>query len=189
MADDRQVVRDAFLATVTEASAEVDPNPDGAEYDWHLELSVEATYVGSAPKKLVFDVWDHGGCGDFKGAALRTGDRIIVAAEDLRAEYQPADPFEGHMVLWRKTADGWSFFSDALVYGAEQQAYPKAARDATTKAEVLHVILSGALPATATDPAEPKPTPVGSMRFTALAFALGLVVALLRFRSRGDPRE
>ena len=110
MADDRQVVRDAFLATVTEASAEVDPNPDGAEYDWHLEITVEATYVGRVPKKLVFDVWGQGGCGDFKGAALRAGDRIIVAVEDLRPEYQPADPFEGHMVLWRKTADGWSFF-------------------------------------------------------------------------------
>ena len=181
-ADDPLIVGAAFLATVTEVSTDVDPNPASGGYDWHVELAVEARYVGAAPKTLVLNEFDGGACSDFKGQALRAGDRIIIAAEDL--EYQRGAPLGGHLVLWKDIGEGWSFFADALLYGAEPQAYPKVARDADTKAEILQAIFDGALPATSmvsgeSRAAQPDPILVG-----IVAFALAFAVAWRRLGSR-----
>jgi hypothetical protein len=188
MANDPLIVGTAFLATVTEASANVDPNPNGHAYDWHIVLAIEATYVGSVPKTLVLNEWSDGSCDDFKGSALRTGDRIILAAEDLK--YRRGAPLEGHhMVLWKQTGQVWSFFADALTYGAEPGAYPKVARDADTKAEILRAIYAGAMPGTSTDPGatdsvQPKPT---LLAVTAVAATFALLSYLFGSRRRRAP--
>jgi hypothetical protein len=182
------LIRDAFLATVTEAS-DVAPTSVGGTSRWHVELRVEATYRGRAPKTLAFGGFDEGGCGDLLGEALHVGDRIIVAAEDLRPDYQPSDPFRGHMILWRKTDSGWSFYDSALVYGADPAAYPAVARAATTKADILRVILASALPDTATADlvAEASESPRGLI--SVGAFAVGFAFALYRLRRQQGSNE
>jgi hypothetical protein len=183
MADEKMAIGDAFLATVTEAS-DVEPTSVGGTSRWHLELAVQATYAGRAPKTLDFGGSDGGGCGDLLGEVLQTGDQIIIAAEDLRPGYQPSDPFQGNMILWHKTSNGWAFFADALVYGADLEAYPALARAADTKAEILNFIAASGLPDTSTAVAEPERTSGAHAIVPGAAFAVGFALALYRFRSR-----
>ncbi len=178
----------AFLATVTEVSDDVDANLVANPWDLHVELSVESIYAGDVPSKLSFNDYD-GGCGELLVGALRPGDRIIVAVEQLPLSYLPAAPFEGHIVVWKKTAGGWSFFQDALAFGSQALFYPGAPRDATTKADVLEVIAGWTMPATSTigDPVAPDTaTPALWIGF---AFVLGLAVSLFRFRQTPDVRQ
>ena len=175
-------IGDAFLATVTEAS-DVEPTSAGGTSRWRIALAVEATYRGRAPKTLAFGGSDGGGCGDFLGEVLQVGDRIIIAAEDLRPGYQPSDPFQGHMILWHKTEDGWAFFAQALVYGGDEQAYPAPARAADTKAEILELIAASGLPDTSTAVAESELMHGAQAVLPSLAFAVGFALALYRFRS------
>src|SRR5687767_7288563 len=75
---DRLNVGAAFSARVTEASDDVDPNPIALPWEWHLELSVEDSFYGPVPDQLSFNGYE-GGCAEFRGEALQTGDRIIIA--------------------------------------------------------------------------------------------------------------
>jgi len=177
-------IGDAFLATVTETS-DVEPTSEGGTSRWHLELAVESTYKGRAPRTLAFGGFVGGGCGDLLGEVLQVGDRIIIAAEDLRAEYQPSEPFQGHMILWHKTNNGWAFFSDALVYGADPQAYPAIARAADTKAEIIDLISESPLPDTSTAVPESESTHGALALVSSVAFVVGFLLASYRFRSQG----
>jgi hypothetical protein len=187
---DRVNVGAAFLATVAEASGDVDPNPDANPWEWHLELAVEATYYGHVPKSLSFNGYD-GGCAEFQGGALQTGDRIIVATEMLPLSYLPGAPFEGHIVVWRKASEGWAFAADALAFGSQPAFYGGPAREATTKAQILRVISDWTMPATSTLDERPDPRTSDAVPWTALAFAIGLVLSLLRLRTaprgHGEP--
>jgi len=173
----------AFRATVTEASEDVDPNDDGNAWDWHVELSVDETYVGEVPTILAFNGYQ-GGCAEFQGGALRAGDSIIVAVEQLPLDYLPAAPFEGHSVIWHHTQEGWSFFLDAVPGEVRPGFYPEAALDADTKAEILRFITSRSMPSTDAGPAEARATAPSSGPAVALASAIALAVGLLRFRRR-----
>ena len=138
----------AFTATVTEASRDVDPpKPDNADFDWHVELAVERAYLGRVPDRLVFNGWDVG-CHFLRGDGLRTGDRIFVANERLDLTWLPTDPFFGDVVVWKGTDDGWDFYADALDYGSDEAYYPKAARTATTTAEILRLVSAASVPDT-----------------------------------------
>jgi hypothetical protein len=175
-------VGDAFLATVTERSDDVDLNTDGAPYEWHVGLSIDETYVGNAPKELEFNGWD--ACGEFYGGGVQAGDKIIIAVADLRPRYLPGAPFEGRMVVWRKVAGGWSFYEDALYFGTDPESYPPAARAATTKADILRLIAASAMPSTSTTSTVAGPSQGNPVLPIGLGFALGLALALGRFRER-----
>lgn len=66
--DQQVAIGDAFLATVTEASNDVDANENGSNYAWHLELDIDAVYRGHAPAGLSFNGFErrpngqHGTC-------------------------------------------------------------------------------------------------------------------------------
>jgi hypothetical protein len=181
---DRVDVGAAFLATVTEVSDEVDPNPDGSAWDVHLNLSVDAVYYGHVPKALEFNDRVGWGCAEFRADLLEVGDRIIVAAEELALTYLPAAPFEGHIVVWKKAGPRWAFYKEAMAFGSIDAFYPGAPREARTKAEILKVIASWTLPETSTALAPPVPPSFDGVGFAAGAFALGLAIALWRFRHR-----
>jgi hypothetical protein len=173
----------AFLATVTVASDDVDPNAGGNAWDWHLEMTVDHVYLGKVPKALAFSGYD-GGCAEFQGGGLQAGDTIFLAVEELPLDYLPAAPFEGHSVIWHRTADGWSFFVDAVAGEVRSGFYPDAAYGAHTRADILRFIASHSMPSTATDPVwEPTAQP-NSELMIALAFAVALAVGLFRFRPR-----
>ncbi|HET9852607.1 MAG TPA: hypothetical protein VFP56_08905 [Candidatus Limnocylindrales bacterium] len=173
----------AFLATVTVASDDVDPNADGNAWDWHVELTVDDVYRGNVPKALAFNGYD-GGCAEFQGGALQPGDTIIVAAEELPLDYLPAAPFEGHSVVWHRISDGWSFFADAVAGEVRFGFYPEAAHAADSRAEILRFIASHSMPATDTDPGGEPAAQRNSGLMIALASAVALGVGLIRFRRR-----
>jgi hypothetical protein len=174
----------AFHANVAVASDEVDPNANGSEWDWHVELAVDDVYLGMVPKTLVFNGYE-GGCAEFQGGALRAGDSIIIAVEELPLDYLPAAPFERHSVIWHRTQEGWSFFLDAVAGEVRSGFYPDAAYGADTKADILRFITSHSMPSTDAEhlehpAAQPNPGPL-----VALAATIALAVGLRRFR--GEP--
>jgi hypothetical protein len=180
----------AFIATVTEASRDVDPpKPDNSDFDWHVELTVERTYRGDVPDRIVYNGWDVG-CHELRGDGLRTGDRIFVAAEGLHMEYLPVDPFEGHVIVWRQTGDGWALDEDALSYGSDAEFYPEAARSATTTADILRLISDPPAPDTSISSAPKGPDDDPPVPALALVFLAGIVVALAHLsRARGPDPE
>jgi hypothetical protein len=173
----------AFLATVTVASDDVDPNADGNAWDWRVELTVDDVYLGKVPKALAFNGYE-GGCAEFQGGALQAGDTIILAVEELPLDYLPAAPFEGHSVIWHRTSFGWSFFVDAVAGEVRSGFYPEAAHVADTRAEILRFIASHSMPSTATDPVGEPATQGNSGLMIALASAVAVAVGLFRFRRR-----
>lgn len=114
---DRVQVGAAFLATATEVSNTLTPNPDGSDWNLRVRLSIDAVYYGDVPGTLEFNDWAGFGCDEFWFEKLEAGDQIIVAVEKVPLSYLPAAPFEGHMVVWKKTTGGWSFFEDGLAFG------------------------------------------------------------------------
>lgn len=183
-ADEPLTIGYAFVATVTEASENVDPIEEMAAFDWHVELSVERTYLGQVPDSIVYNGWEYG-CHELRGEGLHTGDRIFVATENLNIGYLPRDPFGGDVVAWRSHAGGWRFYEDAVLSGANEGSYPQAARDATTQAEILAIVASAAQPDTSTmgatdDQAEAIASPL------RLLAAFGMLILSLLW-GRGSP--
>jgi hypothetical protein len=170
----------AFSAMVMEASRDVDPpKPDNADFDWHVELAIDRSYRGDVPERLVYNGWDVG-CHELRGDGLRTGDRIFVATERLDISHLPGDPFDGDVVVWKRTGDGWALHADALRYRSDEEFYPKAARTATTTAEILRLVSAASVPDTSTLSA-PAERGVGAViPALALAVMAGFVLALHR---------
>lgn len=177
----------AFTATVTDASANVDPpKPDNAAFDWHVELEVEQRYRGDVPDQLVYNGWDVG-CHELVGNHLQTGDRIFILSQDLHLDWNPGDPFDGDVVVWKWTGDGWAFYSKVMDYGSDRQFYPAAVRRATTTAAILKLVAEAA-PNTdaaqvgiATGPERDAPA---GLTILALAFTAGFVLAWRRASRR-----
>jgi hypothetical protein len=170
---DRVQVGAAFLATANEVSHKVIPNPDGSDWNLHVRLSVDTVYYGAVPRVLEFNDYAGFGCGEFQFEKLEVGDEIIVAVE--------RPPLGGHVVVWKRTGVGWAFFEDALAFGSDPLFYPGAAREATTKSEILQVLSSWTMPPTSTVGSQPSLAPP-SIAFFVLAFGVGLAVGLHRFR-------
>lgn len=143
----------AFIATVTEASADVDPAPDMADYDWHIELAVERTYRGDVPATFSYNGWDVG-CHFLRGDHLRTGDRLFIATERIARWGVPSDPFDGDVLVWIRDDGRWKLHTKALDYGADRDFYPRAARIARTTADVVRIVSAARLPDTATTTAD-----------------------------------
>ena len=111
-----------------------------------------------------------------------------MATERLDVNWLPTDPFSGDLVAWKRTGDGWVLYADALDYGDDKKFYPKAARTATTTAEILRLVSAGSAPDTST---LSRPEERGELALTpalALAFIAGLVLGLKRV-SRVHRRE
>lgn len=178
---DRVQVGAAFLATATEVSDTVTPNPDGSDWNLHVRLSIDAVYYGEVPGTFEFNDWAGFGCGEFWFDKLEAGDQIIVAVEKVALSYLPAAPFEGHMVVWKKTSGGWSFFEDGLAFGSNPLFYPGAPRAATTKSAIRAVISNWTMPQTST--IDPSPSSASTPdAVVVFAFAVGLAIGLYRFR-------
>lgn len=183
-ATERLDVGYAFAATVTEVSGDVDPTPDMSDFDWHVELAIDRTYLGKVPDSIVYNGWDVG-CHDLRGDHLQIGDRILVATEHLNLDYLPGDPFEGDLIAWRAADDGWLFYADALLYASDPAFYPKAARTATTTADVLRLLTAAGMPDTSTlsPPDDPHQDHGATI---ALLFLVGFILSMtaLPIRSR-----
>jgi hypothetical protein len=175
----------AFLATVVEASDDVDPPQRGnTAYMWHVELRVDHVYTGRVPRHLVFNGWDVG-CHSIRGDYLRTGDRIFVAIENLGLRALPTEPFSGDTVVWR-WADGRWHYARNLVgvpeYPADEFLPPAIGRAATT-ADIVAIIRAAQPPDTSTSQgSKPEPVPPGGPSWALLAPVglLGLLVSMHR---------
>lgn len=168
----------AFAATVTEVSDDVDPTPDMANFDWHVELAIDRTYLGQVPDSIAWNGWDNG-CHELRGGLLQTGDKILVATEDLNLAYLPGDPFDGDVIVWRSAGASWLFYADAMLYASDEAFYPHAARTATTTADVLRLITTAGMPGTSTL-ARPDDWHQGPLPAIALIFLAGFVLAVAR---------
>lgn len=169
----------AFIATVTEASADVDPAPDMADYDWHIEMTVERTYRGEVPETFTYNGWDVG-CHFLRGDRLRTGDRLFIATERIARWGVPSDPFGGDVLVWIRDGGRWKLHTKALDYGTDRDFYPRVARVARTTADIVAIVSSARLPDTSTvtaaaaDDDRPPPTwwPTLAMTFVGAAFVM-----------------
>jgi len=170
----------AFLATVTKASDDVDPNPVANAWDWRVELDVKGTYLGTVPRSLAFNDYAMS-CAGLNIGALQAGDEIIIATETMPMSYLPGAPFEGDFLIWHKTDHGWAFFEDALAYGSDRDFYPGPARSATTKADILRVISAASLPSTSMDSAQPERRGSDAALLTVMASFAAFVIAWSRF--------
>jgi hypothetical protein len=175
----------AFVATVTEASDAVDPpQADSAPYDWHVELAVERTYRGYVPDQLTFNGWDVG-CHNLRGEHLRAGDRIFIATERLELRSSRVDPFWGDVVAWKDAGGGWAFYTSALDHAYDKAFYPRAARSATTTADILALIRSDPAPDTSTEvSAGERSTPMPPS-VLGLPFVVGLFLGWRRLSRYG----
>ena len=149
LSSERPAVGYAFIATVTEASGEVDPVTDMADYDWHIELAVERVYRGTVPATFSYNGWDVG-CHFLRGDHLRTGDRLFIATERIAQWGHPSDPFDGDVLVWIRDGGQWRLHTRALDYGTDRDFYPRAARIARTTADIVAIVSSARLPDTST---------------------------------------
>lgn len=153
----------ALDATVIEASNTIGPaSPDSAEFDWHVELRVDRRYLGRIPDRLSYNGWAVG-CHELLGDRLHTGDRLFIVSNVYRERPSPpgADPFawiDAKVLAWKRVDGRWSFYENALDYGSDPEFYPRAAREATTTAEILRLVDLGFLPQTSTGPAAERST-------------------------------
>ena len=171
-ADLRLDVGYAFVATVTEASTEVDEAVDMAPFDWHVELRVDRVYDGELPDSIAFNGWTNG-CFGISGDSLTTGDRLFIASEEFHSEYLPRSPFEGDLVIWRRVNGEWRFDPSAVDEDPANKWGSAALRDATTTPEILRAIQS-APPDTATASFvrdEPRPPLAALVLAFVVAFA------------------
>jgi hypothetical protein len=177
----------AFSATVLEASEDVDqPTTYDADYTWHVELAIDRTYRGQMPKRLAFNGWDVG-CHSLRGDHLRTGDRIFVATSAFKPNAHLMDPFSvmnGDLIAWKRVAGRWAFYEEALDYGSDKDFYPRAARNATTTADILRIISAAGLPDTSTAMTSSVDGERHDAPVLALVFAAGFLIALEKFRRR-----
>lgn len=178
----------AFIATVTESSADVDPAPNMADYDWHIEMTVERTYRGDVPETFTYNGWDVG-CHFLRGDHLRTGDRLFIATERIAQWGVPSDPFDGDVLVWIRDDGRWKLHTKALDYGTDLAFYPRAARVARTTADIVAIVSSARLPDTATvikAAGDDRPPPASWP--TLVAAFLGAAFAMSRHLSRRRPR-
>ena len=145
----------AFTATVIDASNTIDPvHPDSHDFNWHVDLRVDRVHRGSLPERLIYNGWSVG-CHELLGDQLHAGDRLFIVSNVYREQATPpgADPFawiDAQVLAWRRIDGQWSFYEDALDYGTDREFYPRAARQATTTAEILRLADLGFLPDTST---------------------------------------
>ena len=162
-ANERIDVAYAFTATVIDASNTIDPvHPDSHDFNWHVDLRVDRVHRGSLPERLIYNGWSVG-CHELLGDQLHAGDRLFIVSNVYREQPTPpgADPFawiDAQVLAWRRIDRQWSFYEDALDYGTDREFYPRAARQATTTAEILRLADIGFLPDTSTDSAARGPS-------------------------------
>jgi hypothetical protein len=159
----------AFIATITDI--------DGRRVDglYRVMFDVEREFAGDVPDPLAAD--DAGsGCGALDLPAMRVGQRVFVAADQLD-EYERFGNTFADVLVWRQAADGrWRFFDDALwAGGTPRLQYPPEAWDATTLDEILALVAPARLPETDTAPEgltrlPPSTHPDPFTRFLAVGF-------------------
>lgn len=179
----------AFTATVVDASSAADPQPrDVSPYDWHVELRVDRTYVGNVPKRLLFNGWNGNSCSTIRGNRLTTGDRIVVAVEDIRLRRLPTQPMGGDTVVWRWENNSWRYAGNVVGnedYPIDEFLSPTI-RQAATTADIVRIVRWADPPDTATlEGTDTRREGSGRPPWTVLATAglLGLL-ASLRLLSR-----
>lgn len=179
--NERLEVAYAFTARVAEASRDVDPAWDtNHPFEWHVELAVERTYRGRVPDRLAFNGWDNG-CHTLYWNQLRTGDRIFIVSNVFKPHVGRVEPFwvmNPQLIVWKRVADRWAFFSDGLDFGSDKNFYPRAARSATTTADILRLVRSAPLPDTATVASRAAPRDQDDVPVLAIAFMLGFVLVI-----------
>jgi hypothetical protein len=184
----------AFMATVVEASGDVDPpRRDNADYTWHVELRIDRVYAGDVPKQLIFNGWSVG-CHSIRGNKLNMGDRILVAVEDLNLRHLPGEPVSGDTVVWRRAEGQWHY-ARKVVGSPESPAdefLSPAILGARTTSDILAIVDSAAPPDTSTDD-EPDllmstRSPTNAAMWTWVVLAGSFVVGLVAFlRGRRAP--
>lgn len=184
-ATERLHIRYAFTATVAASWRDPERSDDGPEFDWRTELDVERTYRGRVPGRIVANGW-YFGCHSLRGDRLQTGDRIFVASTAFRPHADGLDPFtviDGQVIVWKRSGNIWRFFEDGLDYGSDKEFYPRAARTATTTADILALISGRSAPDTSTMSAPGRGDVRAVIPVLALAFIAGFFLGLKRLRA------
>lgn len=111
---------------------------------------------------------------------MTPGDVLLIASGGKDPRINPT--LYGALAIWRRTDEIWTFAKDAVAYGSDAAAGPRAARDATTTPEIL--ALMQAPPDTATDAASATDFRGGATppQLFAFVFALAVAVSLMRPR-------
>ena len=158
-AETRVVRPFVFTATVLDVATEIDQQMidagEGSGVLWRTTLAVTHVYRSPIPETLELDggTSDGGygrGCGYFLGDRVKPGERLFIALDE-QIDFATNSSLYGNLLMWRAVDGGWAFHAQALQEGDDPDAYPMAAREARTTAQVLAAI-DGRMPDTSTIP-------------------------------------
>jgi hypothetical protein len=110
-----------------------------------IRLDVRRELAGTVDaRRLVIRTgnWSSGGCGVMVPQALRPGQKLLISARGWTFTDGRRD-FAYHPLVWERTGGAWRFHREALIGGHLRDAYPPAAKRATTRAEIMDLVRTG----------------------------------------------
>jgi hypothetical protein len=186
-ANERPRVAFAFMATVTDIERHEVFEVGSGHYRYRITLETERVYRGRVQDKVEL-TGTNSGCSFLYKSGLAEGQRLFIASERLSPDAHETDL--GNVLAWKRTGSGWAFYEDALRDGSDETYYPRAARAATTTADIVRLVSGAAMPDTATVSTGEERSPSDLPPGLPLLFILAFVVAIrLTPRREGlDPR-
>jgi len=169
----------AFTGTVTDIVETPYPNDNGEGLSrFRVTVDLGRQYRGRVPEPLELKGLNFG-CSFFRIAGLTEGDRLFVASE--RFETGGDETWFENVLVWRRAGDRWVFYEEVLQGGSDTEYYSKAARTASTTADILALI---GLPDTSTQPSRDEPAVPAAIPGLAILFLVSFGLAIRRTELR-----
>ena len=172
----------AFTGTVTDIVETPYPNDNGEGLSrFRVTVDLGRQYLGRVPDPLELKGLNFG-CSFFRVGGLAKGDRLFIASE--RFETGGDETWFENVLVWRRAGDRWVFYEEVLQGGLDSEYYSKAARTASTTADILRLIARSALPGTWTQPLPDEPAVPAALPGLAILFLASFGLAIRRMGSR-----
>lgn len=163
----------AFVATVTDIERHEMFEAGSGEFRYRITLETVRVYRGRIRESVEL-TGTNSGCSFLDKSGLAEGERLFIASERLRPDAHETDL--GNVLAWKRTGSQWMFYEDALRDGSDETYYARAARAATTTAEIVQLVSGAPMPDTATAPPNER-LRSDSLAGLALVFVVAVVVA------------
>jgi hypothetical protein len=169
---ERPRVAFAFVATVTDVERREAFEEGSGLFRYRITLETERAYRGHVGDTFELTGTDWG-CSFLYASVLAEEERLFIASERLSPG--PDETVVGNVLVWKRTGSEWAFYEDALRDGSDEAFYPRAARTATTTADIVQFVSAVPMPDTAIAP----PLEERARRASHPGLALLLVIAFL----------
>jgi hypothetical protein len=181
-ATERPRVAFAFIATVTDIERHEMFEAGSGHFRYRITLETERVYRGRVQDKVELTGTDSG-CSFLYRSGLAEGERLFIASERLSPDAHETDL--GNVLAWKRTGSRWVFYEDALRDGSDDTYYPRAARTATTTADIARLVSAASMPDTATARSGEDHSRGESPLGLAFLFVVAFVVATRLVSRRG----